>query len=609
MTLKTSGLMPAFLALWGLSLIVASAPALHGQTSYTLRVQDGKWWLATPAGRPFFSLGVCCVTPGDPWLDYKPANPGYAAWKRYPDPVAWADATVERLKSWGFTTVGGWSDYDTLKRSRKMDMPYTLVLHMGAAAGAPWWDMWSPKVIAAMDAIARKQILPVRHDPRLLGYYTDNEMGWWNAALFKMTLEHAPQSEQRRRLIALLRDQYHNDWSRLCWDFEPVHAHSFETLSRAGGMLYLRPGGNGVRAVKRFISLVAQRYYQLTQRIIRKYDRRGLILGDRYQSFYYPEVAQAAHDYVDAISTNLNANWNDGHYVRFYLDTLHALARRPVMIGEFYMTAMENGTGNRNRSSGFPVVQTQRERARGFINTLSDLARTPYVVGADWFQFADEPPHGRGDGEDYNMGLVDVEDRPYQELTAAAAAFDSGAVHTAGRTAPADASAGIPPAPQDPLAHSQPMSALREWDRERGFTPPLSSNPQADLYLCWDQDAVYVGLYAIDIVENTYYRDKRIPEADRAEMTLQIGSSAPLRLRIGAGRPPAAISPFPAGFAAVDVSGVDHDVRNVALFRLPAALFGKQTLHAGDRIPLACTLHTFARAYQTDWGGAYTLSP
>jgi len=26
----------------------------------------------------------------------------------------------------------------------------------------------------------------------VIGYYSDNEMGWWNAILFKMTLEQAP---------------------------------------------------------------------------------------------------------------------------------------------------------------------------------------------------------------------------------------------------------------------------------------------------------------------------------------------------------------------------------------------------------------------------------
>ena len=51
---------------------------------------------------------------------------------------------------------------------------------------------------------------------------------------------------------------------------------------------------------------------------------------------------------------------------------------------------------------------------------LRQLVEEPYLVGAHWFCFADEPPGGRAaDGEDYNFGLVDIENRPYQELTAA----------------------------------------------------------------------------------------------------------------------------------------------------------------------------------------------
>jgi len=63
--------------------------------------------------------------------------------------------------------------------------------------------------------------------------------------------------------------------------------------------------------------------------IIRKYESRALILGDRYQSFYYPEVARASARHVDAASSNLNASWNDGSFARFHLDTLHALTGRP----------------------------------------------------------------------------------------------------------------------------------------------------------------------------------------------------------------------------------------------------------------------------------------
>ena len=100
-------------------------------------------------------------------------------------------------------------------------------------------------------------------------------------------------------------------------------------------MLFLRPGGNGIRVERRFLRMLAERYYSLVHDIIRKYDKRALILGDRYQSFYYAEVARACAPYVDAVSANLNAPWNDGTFARFYLETLHALTGKPVLIGEF----------------------------------------------------------------------------------------------------------------------------------------------------------------------------------------------------------------------------------------------------------------------------------
>jgi len=43
------------------------------------------------------------------------------------------------------------------------------VLHIGSTAGAPWWDMWDPRVIQRMDDVAREHILPWRDDPRPIG--------------------------------------------------------------------------------------------------------------------------------------------------------------------------------------------------------------------------------------------------------------------------------------------------------------------------------------------------------------------------------------------------------------------------------------------------------
>jgi len=43
----------------------------------------------------------------------------------------------------------------------------------------------------------------------------------------------------------------------------------------------------------------------------------------------------------------------------------------------------------------------------------------PELVGTHYFQWADQPSTGRLDGENYNIGLVDVTDRPYPDLVEA----------------------------------------------------------------------------------------------------------------------------------------------------------------------------------------------
>ena len=48
--------------------------------------------------------------------EFDPDNPGYAAWQHYADSNQWAEATLKRLKSWNFTTIGGWSDFHVFKQ-------------------------------------------------------------------------------------------------------------------------------------------------------------------------------------------------------------------------------------------------------------------------------------------------------------------------------------------------------------------------------------------------------------------------------------------------------------------------------------------------------------
>ena len=176
-----------------------------------------------------------------------------------------------------------------------------------------------------------------------------------------MALEQPATSGQRQRLIRVVRETYDNDWDALAKDFEPQNAANWQEIDR-GGMLWLRPGGNGIRTMRRFLGVVAERYYQLMRDAIRKYDPDAMYLGDRYQSFYYPELPSAGRQYLDVVSTNLNASWNDGTFLNSFLDTLHKLTGKPIIVSEFYMAAAENNSGNKNSVGGFPTVSTQRER-------------------------------------------------------------------------------------------------------------------------------------------------------------------------------------------------------------------------------------------------------
>jgi hypothetical protein len=417
-----------------------------------------------------------------------------------------------------------------------------------------------------------------------------------------MTLEHPPTSGQRQKLIRLLRDTYHDDWQRLLVDFEPRLASDWQDLEQ-GGTLLIRAGGEGIQVMRSFLSLLADRYYRLMRDLIHQYDATALYLGDRYQSFYYPEVARAAAPYVDVVSTNLNATWCDGTFARCYLDTLHALTGKPILVSEFYAAAFENRSGNKNNHGTFPAVATQAERSATALRTLVSLGRLPFVVGADWFQFADEPEHGRPDGENYNFGLVDIHNRPYDELVGRLSTIDLDPTERHPVPRP-DATAGIPRAPLDPFQDFRLTRALLNWDRERGFVPPGSPLPLADLYCGWSDQAIYLGLCAFDIVEPAYYSGSSIPKQDRALWTVRLAGGNAVQARLGAGREPLIND---RRVRVENLSGVELNVRNIAALRIPAELFGKKILAAGDEIELESSLDTHFRASRVEWRGKFRL--
>jgi hypothetical protein len=128
----------------------------------------------------------------------------------------------------------------------------------------------------------------------------------------------------------------------------------------------------------------------------------------------------------------------------------------------------------------------------------------------------------------------------------------------------------------------------------------------ADLYLCWNNEAIYAGVYAQDVVEPDFYRNKTVPEVDRAEWAFSLPGSAPaIRCRIGAGLE-ARVNVSEVRL--VNISGVNLNVRNISAMELPARLFGKTRFRAGDVIEFSSVFTTQAQGYRTEWRGKFKLA-
>jgi len=90
----------------------------------------------------------------------------------------------------------------------------------------------------------------------------------------------------------------------------------------------------------------------------------------------------------------------------------------PVMVGEWHFGALDVGLP----ASGIGHVKTQDDRGRAYRVYLEDAARKPWCVGVHYFILYDQSALGRFDGECYNIGFLDVCNRPYELLCRAARA-------------------------------------------------------------------------------------------------------------------------------------------------------------------------------------------
>jgi hypothetical protein len=390
----------------------------------TVRQDNGVWSFERQGAR-FVSLGVCVVNP----VEEAPTDPSkaYDGLSRFNgDLNAWGAFVKDRLTNWGFNTVGAWSH----EAANRCGLPYCTVVWIGGYSGhgrAPDMrliDVFDPAYAEKIDRQAKEQVAPYAEDTALLGFYINNELpfygdfGWptdperslWDRYISELP----PEAPGRKEAAQFFRSRYETlEAAQADWE---IHAlEDIDTCKR------LNPKTLQAQRFKyEWAGHVADRYFALASAAIRKYAPNHILLGSRHAGRPIAAVARAEAKYVDVIS--INHYRIDGTPDLDLLRALHALTGKPILITEFSWRAMENTSGNRNTRGAEVTVQTQADRAANYRRFVTALMAEPYIIGAHWFQYHDEPPDGRSfDGEDSNYGLVDVRDRPYEELLKAAA--------------------------------------------------------------------------------------------------------------------------------------------------------------------------------------------
>jgi len=500
----------------------ASAPS----TRWSLTAEYGVSWLVTPCGDRFFSLGVNVLDGGN--FEHEKVGTAYSgySWEEFAPTLAdWAAETRRRLFSWGFNSAGGWA-----LSPQVLNLPTVIDLELGRLARFHWFDPFAPETETRMNTLARELVAPYRDSPYRIGYFSDNEVGWWTGALFIFYSSKPANSTTKQRWVELLRRHYSDNWSRFAADFLPPEGvDSWDRLLTTTQATHMKPGGAGMRAVREWTGMVAEHYYALAERAIRAADPEALFFGDRLPIYYDPAAIRAMTPHVDAIAVNYNVDSSDGWITDYFFDGLRRLTGgKPELITEWFFAARENRTGNRNNGH-LMTVATQDERATGAAAATANFAAIREIVGVHWFQYYDHPKGGRTDGEDYNFGLVDIHDRPYERLVSALAAANRRAIQThrsAADSLPLTRIFVLPHAAISVHDHS-----LSDWPKPASLLPRLKPSPGAvefgEAYLSWSEKGLAlatIGQDYFDIGLETYDGSFPLVDAYRVELGVELGA-------------------------------------------------------------------------------------
>ncbi len=423
-------------------------PQLEATGFFRVQKHQGKWWLVDPAGRLFWSHGIDCVGTGNATpisnreAYFKALPPEGSPFARFYGSGSWAphgyykdhspyrtydfsranllrkygkdferlfaERTHRRFKSWGINTVANWSD-ESIYLMRKTPYTATIGFESRRLEGSEgywgkFYDVFDPSFRDQLRKRLAREKGRTANDPWCIGYFVHNELSWGNDTSLAVAALASPADQPAKKaFVEDLKARYETIGGlNKAWGTD--HA-SWQALLQS----QTAPDRQKALAdLHAFYDKTARTYFEAIRDELRKVAPHHLYLGCRF-AWVNDIAARAAADFCDVVSYN--------RYTYSVEDLkLPGGIDMPLIIGEFHFGALDRGMFH----TGLRSTDSQQDRADTYADYVRSALRNPYVVGTHWFQYKDQATTGRGDGENYQIGFIDVCDTPYPEIVAKA---------------------------------------------------------------------------------------------------------------------------------------------------------------------------------------------
>ncbi len=358
------------------------------------QTRSGKWWFLDPNETPWWCRAATKVEPLRPLSENGSAAaidaPESADEWRSRSPV---DESERRLIAWDFNAIGAGS----AEVCQQWSLPFQVVVDFKRYTGlgfrigaASLPDVFDPRWVEACHRRARECCGRYLTNRRLVGYFTDDDLGW--AQPREQTKTAGPSKPALLQVCLSLEPSfavYHAAWEFVL----APHGGDLAVLARAwnvelpnrgalrhqteDGVVLQTPGYMDDQ--RRFSREFARRYFSVTADAIRRQDPNHLILGCRLDASISDEVLQeCTSPHVDVVSLKHEGRAAPSAAGGYTFQETGC----PLLVEDFCWSGSEfTERRTDDETEGLSALERMHRRGRA---VLESIIRDPAVVGYSW---------------------------------------------------------------------------------------------------------------------------------------------------------------------------------------------------------------------------------